>query len=115
MVISPPELVIEGTDVTFECNATSRPAPNLLTLTGPDGNILKFNKITENRMMLRWTMSDIRSNEMGNYTCTADNNVANETVSSWLNILCMYKFINNCFALEICLRIDCICSLIDYK
>lgn len=91
MSISPSELVIEGSNISVECKATSCPSPNWLRLNGPGGNVLEFNNIPDDKMMLRWTKSDIRSNAIGNYTCTAGNHFANGSATVWLNILCMYK------------------------
>lgn len=93
--VRPFESVIEGTHVSFECLAESIPSPILLKLEGPNGNILKFNNIPDEEMMLRFIISDIRRNEIGNYTCIADNTIANGTATVWLNILCMYTLYFN--------------------
>lgn len=90
MSISPSTFVIEGTDVSLKCLAKSNPPPNLLKLNGPDGTVLTFNNISNEEMLLKFTISDIKSNDIGNYTCTAETTVANGTASIWLNILSMY-------------------------
>ncbi|CAG2254812.1 unnamed protein product [Mytilus edulis] len=87
MSISPSKPVIEGSNISVECKATSFPSPYLLTLDGPGGNVLEFNNISDDKMMLRWTKSDIRSNAIGNYTCTAENHFAKGSATVWLNIL----------------------------
>lgn len=93
MSISPSKYVIEGTDVSFKCMAKSNPSPNMLKLNGPDGNVLTFNNISNEEMMLGFTISDVKSNDIGNYTCTAETTVAIETASIWLKILCMYTIV----------------------
>lgn len=90
MNTSPSNLVVEGTNVSFKCIAKSNPSPNFLKLYGPNGNVLTFNNLSEEVMMLGFTITDVKSKDIGNYTCTAETTVANGTTSIWLNILCMY-------------------------
>lgn len=90
MSTSPSNLVVEGTNVSFKCIAKSDPSPNLLKLYGPNGNVLTFNNISDEVMVLGFTITAIKINDIGNYTCTAENTVAIETASIWLNILRMY-------------------------
>lgn len=91
MRINPADSVIEGTDVVFECTAKSNPPPLSLRLYGLDGTELKMSKgKSDDTLMLRFTKSDIDRKEIGNYTCTAKNQIASGYASIWLNILCLY-------------------------
>ncbi|CAC5357888.1 DSCAM [Mytilus coruscus] len=83
----PSESVTEGTNVSFECTAMSIPSPSLFRLIGPVGNVLTTEDTLNDTMMLNFIITNIRKNEIGNYTCTAENDIANGTSTICLTIL----------------------------
>ena len=85
------EIVNEGSNVTFQCNATSNPSPTLSWTK--DGNAINqsSNNIILSQDSPTFTINNVRRNDAGIYVCNATNNVNSVSASAYLNVQCKYE------------------------
>ena len=85
------EIVNEGSNVTFQCNATSNPSPTLSWTK--DGNAINqsSNNIILSQDSQTLTINNVRRNDAGIYVCNATNNVNYVSTSAYLKVQCKYE------------------------
>ena len=74
--------VLEGDDVTLECNATGNPVPII-------GWILEstWQLVSDNNILI---LSNINRNATGVYQCIAMNNLGNDTKNCTVDVYCKF-------------------------
>ena len=87
------EIVNEGNNVTFHCNATSNPSPTLSWTK--DGNAINqsSNNIVLSQDSQILNVINVERNDAGIYVCNATNNVNSVSASAYLNVQCKYKIV----------------------
>ena len=78
-IITPPqdELVTTGDNITLSCNATSFGSTSI-TWTGPSGALMG-DQVTGDEVSSSLTLTGVDSNDGGEYTCTATNEVGTDS------------------------------------
>ena len=74
--------VLEGDDVTLECNATGNPVPIIGWIMESTGEVVTIN----NTLIL----SNIHRNDTGVYQCIAMNKVGNDTKNCTVDVYCKF-------------------------
>ena len=70
--------VVEGENVTLECNATGNPVPSIGWIMESTGEVVSINNIL--------ILSNINANASGVYQCIAMNNIGNDTKNCTVNV-----------------------------
>ena len=74
--------VLEGDDVTLECNATGNPVPSIGWIMESTGIVVSINSIL--------ILSNISRNASGVYQCIAMNSIGNDTKNCTVDVYCKF-------------------------
>ena len=73
-------LVTEGDNVTFYCNATGNPSPNVTWTRANSSAVISFSEM--------FHMEAVKRNESGSYVCHASNDFGTHNTSCSVDVQC---------------------------